>query len=64
MQIVAFAPTGEIVPIVQIEGHDGSEVAGPAFDPSGTRLYFSSQRGAGIPPTGGITYEISGPFFV
>ncbi len=62
MQIVGFAPTGEIVPIVQIEGHQASEVAGPAFDPSGTRLYFSSQRGAGDPPSGGVTYEISGPF--
>ncbi len=64
MQIVAFAPSGEIVPLVQIAGHEGSEVTGPAFDPSGTCLYFSSQRGAGIPPTGGVTYEVTGPFFV
>ena len=28
------------------------------FDPSGTRLYFSSQRGFGF----GVIYEISGPF--
>jgi len=59
MQIVAILPTGELKPIMQIVGHDGSEVTGPAFDPSGTRLYFSSQRGAG---GGGITYEVSGPF--
>jgi hypothetical protein len=64
MQIVAIAPAGEIVPIVQVEGHQGSEVAGPAFDPSGTRLYFSSQRGSSTPPTGGVTYEIEGPFAV
>lgn len=64
MQIVAFAPAGEIVPLVQVVGHQSSEVAGPAFDPSGTRLYFSSQRGAGMPPTGGVTYEIQGPFAV
>ncbi len=39
--------------------HAGSELAGVAFDPSGTRLYVSSQRGAG---GAGATYEISGPF--
>ena len=38
---------------------DVTNLTGPAFDPSGTRLYFSSQRGTG---TGGITYEITGPF--
>lgn len=64
MQIVALTPTGAIVPIVQVVGHDRSEVTGPAFDPSGTRLYFSSQRGAGNPPSGGVTYEVTGPFFV
>ena len=61
MQIVAITPDGELVPLVQVVGHDFSEVAGPAFDPSGTRLYFSSQRGEGT--TGiGVTYEISGSF--
>ena len=64
MQIVAIAPSGEILPIVQIEGHEGSEVAGPAFDPSGTRLYFSSQRAGGVSAGDGATYEIIGPFFV
>lgn len=59
MQIVAIMPNGELKPIMQIMGHDKSEVTGPAFDPSGTRLYFSSQRGNG---SGGITYEVSGPF--
>jgi hypothetical protein len=39
-------------------------VTGPAFDPSGSRLYFSSQRGAsGNFATGGVTYEVSGPFY-
>ncbi len=64
MQIVALAPTGEIVPIMQLVGQDGSEVTGPAFDPSGRRLYFSSQRGPGMGSSRGITYEITGPFFV
>lgn len=36
----------------------GSEIAGPALDPSGKRLYFSSQRGFAR----GITYEVTGPF--
>lgn len=64
MQIVAITPDGSILPIVQIVGHARSEVTGPAFDPSGQRLYFSSQRGASGRPFDGITYEISGPFFV
>ena len=46
---------------------DLSEVTGPAFGPSLQRLYFSSQRGTdGLDILGlsGITYEVSGPFFV
>lgn len=61
MQIVAITPEGELVPVVQVVGQVFSEMAGPAFDPSGTRLYFSSQRGP-APIGSGITYEISGPF--
>jgi secreted PhoX family phosphatase len=60
MRIVAVLPNGELKPLVQIEGQDDSEITGPAFDPSGTRLYFSSQRATGF--LGGITYEITGPF--
>ena len=76
LEIVVITPERVVAPLVRIEGQDGSEVAGPAFDPSGTRLYFSSQRGGqgGLPPgvptqelgaagSGpGITYEITGPF--
>lgn len=40
------------------DAHAGSELAGAAFDPSGTRLYVSSQRMGG----GGVTYEVTGPF--
>lgn len=58
MQIVAITPEREIVPVVQVVGQDDSELAGPAFSPDGTRLYFASQRGAGL----GITYEMTGPF--
>ena len=46
----------------QVVGHRASELAGPAFDPSGTRLYISSQRGPGGFFTEGITFEITGPF--
>lgn len=58
MQIVAILADGTLKPLLQVQGHAGSEITGPAFDPSGTRLYFSSQRG----PAGGVTYEVSGPF--
>lgn len=60
MRIVSVLPSGELKPLVQLVGQDGSEITGPAFDPSGTRLYFSSQRATGF--LGGITYEITGPF--
>ena len=39
--------------------HAGSELTGVAFDPSGRRLYFSSQRAEELR---GAVYEISGPF--
>lgn len=63
MQIVALS-AGGLTPIVQVVGHRESEVAGPAFDPSGTRLYFSSQRGAVGRSGDGVTYEVSGSFTV
>jgi secreted PhoX family phosphatase len=53
---------GDVVaPIVEIVGQSTSEITGPALDPSGTRLYFSSQRGISDPGLG-ITYEVAGPF--
>ena len=58
MQVVAILKDGTVKPLVQVIGHEGSEITGPAFDPSGTRLYFSSQRA----PGGGTTFEITGPF--
>jgi hypothetical protein len=59
MQLVAIIPgSGELRPLVQIAHASHSEMTGPAFDPSGTRLYFSSQRSG----SGGITYEVEGPF--
>ncbi len=57
------AGTRIAAPFMQLVGHEGSEVTGPAFSPDGTRLYFSSQRGTGgrdLSP--GMTFEVSGPF--
>jgi hypothetical protein len=62
MQIVALSAAGAVYPILQVVGHRGSEIAGPAFDPSRTRLYFSSQRGPHGEMSEGITFEVSGPF--
>jgi uncharacterized protein len=44
--------------------HVGSELTGATFDPSGSRMYFASQRafGRGVAPGPGAIYEVSGPF--
>lgn len=53
-------PKGEIARFLTATGpaHTGSELCGAVFDPSGTRLYFSSQTELG----GGAIYEVTGPF--
>ncbi|MEW6272745.1 MAG: alkaline phosphatase PhoX [Thermodesulfobacteriota bacterium] len=58
MELVLITPEGVAAPLLRVLDQDGSELAGPAFDPAERRLYFSSQRGG----QGGITYEVSGPF--
>jgi secreted PhoX family phosphatase len=61
-QIVVLTTNRDVVPLLQVTGHTGSELTGPAFSPDGMRLYFSSQW---VPQPGGargITYEITGPF--
>lgn len=60
LQIVVIDKQGRLYPIVQLEGHDESEITGPAFSPDGKRLYFSSQRGTTGESEDGITYEITG----
>jgi hypothetical protein len=60
MELVLLTADGVVAPLVRVVGHDGSEVAGPAFEPTGTRLYFSSQRGG--PNQAGVTFEVTGPF--
>jgi len=44
MQIVAITPSGEVTPFIEITGVSGSEVAGPALSPDGTRMYFMQTR--------------------
>ncbi|MDX2168173.1 MAG: DUF839 domain-containing protein [Deltaproteobacteria bacterium] len=58
LELVLITPGGVVSPLLRVTGQSGTELAGPAFDPSGRRLYFSSQRGN----TTGITYEVTGPF--
>jgi len=62
MQVCVIGSTGEVAPLLKVEGHGSSEIAGVAFNPDGTRLYFSSQRGTTGTNSGGVTYEVSGPF--
>lgn len=61
MQICLITPERVVAPFLELEGHDRSEITGPAFNPAGDRLYFSSQRGVnngGI----GMTFEVQGAF--
>jgi secreted PhoX family phosphatase len=52
-----------VTPFARVAGPAESEIAGPAFSPSGDRLYFSSQRGTlGNAFGAGITFEVTGPF--
>ncbi|GAA3304591.1 hypothetical protein GCM10020295_56120 [Streptomyces cinereospinus] len=64
MEICVITPSDVIAPFLRIDGQSGSEITGPAFSPDGRRLYFSSQRGTSGSSTGGITYEVTGPFRV
>lgn len=62
LQVVLITPEGVPMPLLQLAGHDDSEITGPAFSPDGTRFYFNSQRGSSGEDDGGMTFEISGPF--
>jgi len=59
MELVMLGPGRTALALLRVEDQAGSELTGPAFDPSGRRLYFSSQRGF---DGDGITYEVRGPF--
>ncbi|MGA6153846.1 alkaline phosphatase PhoX [Stenotrophomonas sp. NPDC087984] len=62
MEICVITPDDVVAPFLRIGGQSGSEITGPAFSPDGKRLYFSSQRGTSGSSSGGITYEVTGPF--
>lgn len=61
MQIVVLT-AGKVFPVLQVTGHDRSEITGLSFNPDGSRLYFSSQRGNTGRNEDGITFEITGRF--
>jgi secreted PhoX family phosphatase len=72
MEIGLITPEGEVSPFLRftgpahpVEGEWKSEVCGVIFDPSGTRMYCTSQRAypqSPAAPGPGAVYEISGPF--
>ncbi|MFJ6660807.1 alkaline phosphatase PhoX [Streptomyces sp. NPDC091377] len=62
MEICVITPDDVIAPFLRVDGQSASEITGPAFSPDGSRLYFSSQRGTSGSSSGGITYEVRGPF--
>lgn len=63
MRILYFAGADSApVALVQLPEHDQSEITGLAFDSTGTRLYFSSQRGSTGSGRHGLTFELRGDF--
>jgi uncharacterized protein len=69
MEIGLITPDRKVAPFLRLPGpeHQGSELAGVCFAPSGTRMYFASQRAfpaiQGEPQSGpGAVYEVTGPF--
>ncbi|MFF8671604.1 alkaline phosphatase PhoX [Streptomyces sp. NPDC015242] len=62
MEICVITADDVVAPFLRVDGQSASEITGPAFSPDGTRLYFSSQRGTTGSSSGGITYEVRGPF--
>lgn len=62
MDICVITPQGVVATFLRVLGQSSSELCGPAFSPDGKRLYFSSQRGTTGRSSGGITYEVRGPF--
>ncbi len=60
LDVCIITPEREVAAFCKVTGapHSATEITGPAFDPSGTRFYFASQRAFGF----GAVYEIRGPF--
>ena len=69
LEIGIITPEREVAPLLRLPGatHSGSELCGVVFDPSGTRLYFTSQRAQTLIPVRnaagfGMVFEVAGPF--
>lgn len=63
MDVCLISREGTVSRFVKLTGDEhfgavSSEVTGVTFDPSGTRMYFGSQRAWGF----GAIYEVTGPF--
>jgi secreted PhoX family phosphatase len=54
MEICIITPDDIVAPFLRVLNQSSSEITGPAFNPAGNRLYFSSQDFG--------TYEVTGPF--
>ncbi len=67
MEIGIIGTDRFVAPLLRFTGpqHAASEVCGVVFEPSGTRMYVTSQRAEIVPGSQlGAVYEISGPFRV
>ena len=70
MEIGMITPDRTVSPFVRLTGaaHEGSEMTGVVFAPTGDRMYFGSQRAypypgaTGTPLADGAVYEVKGPF--
>lgn len=66
MEIGIISEELTVSPMVRLPGseHQFSELCGVCFDPSGKKMYFTSQRAApsGSKPGLGTVFEVSGPF--
>jgi uncharacterized protein len=62
-----ITPDRRVAKFLSVTGpkHRGSEITGVTFDPSGSRMFFSSQRAfpkSDLEPGPGAIFEITGPF--
>ncbi len=59
MELVALGLDGSTVPILRVEGHDGSEITGPTVSPNRKFMTLASQRGR--KDSIGVTWLVEGP---
>jgi secreted PhoX family phosphatase len=61
LELIVLNREGQTARLLQVTGHDGSEITGPALNPKRTTLLFSSQRGL-TGTAAGVTFAVTGPF--